>query len=101
MADIYNSRRRLLQFIAASPLLAREAFADALRSSDPMAWAPRDLDKLIDDPAPAIDVFDFEPVMRQKEPPAHFGYMPTGVDDETTSRANRHGFRTFALRRRR
>jgi isopentenyl diphosphate isomerase/L-lactate dehydrogenase-like FMN-dependent dehydrogenase len=101
MADIYNSRRRLLQFLAASPLLAREAFADALRSSDPMEWAPRDLEKLIDDPAQAIDVFDFEPVMRQKVPPAHFGYMATGVDDETTLRANRDGFRKFALRPRR
>src|SRR4051794_13965787 len=101
MADIYNSRRRLLQFLAASPPLAREAFADALRSSDPMEWAPRDLEKLIEDPAQAIDVFDFEPVMRQKVPPAHFGYMATGVDDEVTLRANREGFRKFALRSRR
>src|SRR6476661_5913362 len=95
------SRRRLLQFLAASPLFAHEAFAQALRSSDPMEWAPRDLDRLIANPSQAIDVFDFEPVMKQNVPPAHFGYMATGSDDEVTLRANREGFRKFALRPRR
>jgi 4-hydroxymandelate oxidase len=101
MPDACASRRRLLQFLAASPLLAPDALAEALRSSDPTEWAPRDLEKLIADPAQAIDVFDFEPVMKQKVPPAHFGYMATGVDEEMTLRANRDGFRKFALRPRR
>jgi 4-hydroxymandelate oxidase len=96
-----TSRRRLLQFLAASPLFAHDAVAQALRSSDPMEWAPRDLDKLIANPGQAIDVFDFEPVMKQNVPPAHFGYMATGSDDEVTLRANREGFRKFALRPRR
>ena len=95
------SRRRLLQFLAASPLFAHSALAEGLRLSDPMEWAPRDLDKLIAGPKQALDVFDFEPVMKQNVPPAHFGYMATGVDDETTLRANREGFRKFALRPRR
>ena len=95
------SRRRLLQFLAASPLLARSALAEGLRPSDPMDWAPRDLDKLIADPKQALDVFDFEPVMKKNVPPAHFGYMATGVDDEVTLRANREGFRKFELRPRR
>jgi 4-hydroxymandelate oxidase len=95
------NRRRLLQFLAASPLFARNALAEGLRSSDPVDWAPRDLDKLIADPTQALDVFDFEPVMKQNVPPAHFGYMATGVDDEVTLRANREGFRKFELRPRR
>ncbi len=95
------SRRRLLQFLAASPLFAQAALAEGLRPSDPADWAPRDLDKLISDPKQALDVFDFEPVMKNNVPPAHFGYMATGVDDETTLRANREGFRKFALRPRR
>ncbi len=66
-----------------------------------MDWAPRDPDKLIADPAQALDVFDFEPVMKKNVPPAHFGYMATGVDDEMTLRANREGFRKFELRPRR
>jgi 4-hydroxymandelate oxidase len=92
------SRRRLLQFLAASPLFARAALAEGLRPSDPIDWAPRDLDQLIADPKQALDVFDFEPVMKKNVPPAHFGYMATGVDDETTLHANRDGFRKFTLR---
>jgi 4-hydroxymandelate oxidase len=95
------SRRRLLQFLAASPLFPHGALAQGLHPSDPMDWAPRDLDKLIADPTQALDVFDFEPVMKKNVPPAHFGYMATGVDDEITLRANRDGFRKFELRPRR
>jgi isopentenyl diphosphate isomerase/L-lactate dehydrogenase-like FMN-dependent dehydrogenase len=95
------SRRRMLQFLAASPLFGPSALAQTPRSSDPMDWAPRDLARLIADPAQALDVFDFEPVMKQNVPPAHFGYMATGVDDEVTLRANRDGFAKFALRPRR
>ena len=46
-------------------------------------------------------MFDFEPVMRKNVPPAHFGYMATGVDDEVTLRGNREGFLKFQLRPRR
>ena len=38
-----------------------------------MLWAPDDLQNLIADPEDAINVFDFEPVMRENVPPAHFG----------------------------
>src|SRR3954463_11961751 len=95
------SRRRLLQFLAASPLASRAAFAEGLASSDTVQWAPRDLDKLITDPKKALDVFDFEPVMKKNVPPAHFGYMATGVNDDVVLRANREGFRKFELRPRR
>jgi 4-hydroxymandelate oxidase len=96
-----TSRRRLLQFLAASPLIAHGALAQGVRPDDPVDWAPRELDKLIVDPTQALDVFDFEPVMKKNVPPAHFGYMATGVDDELTLRANREGFRKFELRPRR
>jgi len=46
-------------------------------------------------------VFDFEAVMHNKVPPAHFGYMASGIDDEVTLRANREGFLKFQLRPRR
>jgi 4-hydroxymandelate oxidase len=84
-------RRRLFEFLAASPLLTaaggQEAFAQA--------------DKLIASAREALDVFDFEPVARKNLPPAHFGYMASGVDDEVTLRANREGFQKFQLRPRR
>lgn len=97
------NRRRFLQFLAASPLLASgEALAQELqRLPDPSVWAPRTLDKLISAPRDAINVFDFEPVMRDKVPPAHFGYMATGIDDEVTLRANRADFLRIQLRPRR
>src|SRR6266851_979379 len=103
--DQIASRRRFLQFMAASPLLAdvsAPAFAQNIsapsRLPDPMAWAPRELDNLISDPKEALDVFDFEPVAKKNLPPAHFGYMVTGIDDEVTLRANREGFLKFHLR---
>src|SRR5215475_8358913 len=100
------SRRKFLQFLAASPLLAASdlaAFASERPGllPDPMLWAPRGLDKLISSPKEAINVFDFEPVMRKKVPPAHFGYMASGIDDEVTMRANREGFLKYQLRPRR
>src|SRR5213596_3635369 len=95
------SRRRFLKYLAASPLFAQNALAEGLRPLDPADWAPRDLGKLIEDPKQALDVFDFEPVMKKNVPPAHFGYMASGVDDEVTLRANREGFLKFQLRPRR
>ena len=91
------------EFLAASPLLAgaADALAQEQRLPDPSVWGTRTLDKLIASPREAINVFDFEPVMHQNVPPAHFGYMATGIDDEVTLRANREGFQKFQLRPRR
>jgi isopentenyl diphosphate isomerase/L-lactate dehydrogenase-like FMN-dependent dehydrogenase len=104
--DQTTSRRRFLQFLAASPLLATSDLAAVAnetpsRLPDPMIWAPRTLDKLITSPKEAIDIFDFEPVAAKNIPPAHFGYMTGGVNDDVTLRANREGFLKFQLRPRR
>jgi hypothetical protein len=96
-----------MRFLAASPLfvhrtasaLAQEIAAERL--PDPMVWAPRELNHLISDPKEALDVFDFELVAKKNVPPAHFGYMVTGIDDEVTLRANREGFLKLQLRPRR
>src|SRR5262252_9017272 len=102
------SRREFLQFLAASSALTysdAKALAETLlpkaKLPDPMTWAPLDADNLIKNPREAINVFDFEPVMRQNVPPAHFGYMASGIDDEVTLRANREDFLKFQLRPRR
>jgi isopentenyl diphosphate isomerase/L-lactate dehydrogenase-like FMN-dependent dehydrogenase len=108
-ADQAASRRKFLQFLAASPLFAAgglEAFAGegltpGTKLPDPLMWAPMRADQLITSPKDAINVFDFEPVCRQNVPPAHFGYMASGIDDEVTLRANREGFSKFQLRPRR
>jgi 4-hydroxymandelate oxidase len=95
------SRRRFLQYLAASPLFASGALqaygAEApSKLPDPMIWAPADGEP-INSPKDAINVFDFEPVARNNVPPAHFGYMASGLDDEVTLRANREGFLKFQL----
>ena len=103
------SRRKFLQFLAGSPLLAGaasrafagEGVSPGTKLPDPLAWAPMRTDELIASPKEAINVFDFEPVCRKNVPPAHFGYMASGIDDEATLRANREGFLKFQLRPRR
>ena len=100
-------RRKFLQFLAASPLLAAggaragDAPTPGVKLPDPLMWAPMRADELIKSPNEAINVFDFEPVFRNNVPPAHFGYMASGIDDEVTLRANREGFLKFQLRPRR
>src|SRR4030081_2472354 len=104
--DQATSRRRFVQFLAARPLLAASDLAAMAaetpsRLPDPMIWAPRTIDRLITSPQEAINIFDFEPVAAKNIPPAHFGYMRGGVNDDVTLRANREGFQKFQLRPRR
>ena len=111
--ELSHQRRQLLQWVAASPLIAlplgQEAFAEdpkeLLRNftkrPDPMIWTPTTPLDLIASPKDAINVFDFEPVAFSRVPPAHFGYMASGIDDEITLRANRTSFLKYQLRPRR
>ena len=93
-------RRVFIQYLAASPILS------ALRAlaQEPSSTPARLLEALGERPIgaakDAISVFDFEAVARQKLPPAHYGYLATGVDDDRTVRANREGFDRLALRAR-
>ncbi len=80
------NRRDFLKFLAASPLLGLAGRAE----ETPIASA-----------GDALNVLDFEAAAREKLPPAHFGYLATGVDDERTLRANREGFARFQIRPRR
>jgi isopentenyl diphosphate isomerase/L-lactate dehydrogenase-like FMN-dependent dehydrogenase len=107
LADQAASRRLFLTYLSASPLLASAwpAFAEGpaagVKLPDPILWAPLRTDTLIKSPKDAINVFDFEPAARVNIPPAHFGYMASGIDDEVTLRANRESFLKFQLRPRR
>ena len=57
---------------AASPLMAK-AWAQGVPPTG-----------LFTHPKDAIDVMDFEPLARKALPPAHWGYMATGVDDDVS-----------------
>jgi 4-hydroxymandelate oxidase len=107
--DQATSRRLLLKFLVSSPVLAAGGFsvlaeegpAAGAKLPDPIPWAPLKAGELIKSPKEAINVFDFELVARANVPPAHFGYMASGIDDEVTLRANREGFLKFQLQPRR
>jgi len=89
-----KSRRDFLRFLAASPLLAGSpAVLEALSQAS--------LNDVIGSPADALSVLDFEAAARKVLPPAHWGYMTTGVDDDATLRANREGFAHYQIRPRR
>ncbi len=83
-----ETRRRLLRYLAASPLAL--PFAAELLAEDAPIKVVRD----------AINVFDFEEAARRTLPPAHWGYLATGVDDDRTVRANREAFERVQLRAR-
>jgi 4-hydroxymandelate oxidase len=86
-----NTRRALLRFLAASPVFASfSPLARALAEEPAMASA-----------ADALDVFDLEAAARKLVPPAHWGYLQSGVDGEITLRANQAAYARYQLRARR
>ena len=88
-----TQRREFLKFLAASPLLTSyETFAQEVEET---------LGQRLTDPSAVINVFEMEAVAREKIPPAHFGYLSTGVDGDLTLRANRAGFSRFQIKPRR
>jgi isopentenyl diphosphate isomerase/L-lactate dehydrogenase-like FMN-dependent dehydrogenase len=80
MPRLSLARRQFLRFLAASPLAA-------------LAQEPGAKD--------ALSTLDFEPLARKALPPAHWGYMSTGVDDDVTVRMNRDAMQHYQLRARR
>jgi 4-hydroxymandelate oxidase len=88
-----TQRRQFLRFLAASPLLTNySAFAQEVEET---------IGERIKDPSEVINVFEMEAIAREKIPPAHLGYLATGVDSDLTLRANRAGFSRFQIRPRR
>jgi 4-hydroxymandelate oxidase len=51
--------------------------------------------------AEALDVFDFEAVAERLVPPAHWGYLQSGVDGDVTLRANQTAYQRYELQPRR
>ena len=97
-----RSRRQFLKFLAASPLLAgvpRAALLEAFAQNTTASTAAAG--DVIAAAKDAINVFDFEAVARKTLPPAHWGYMASGVDDDATLLANREAFAHYQLRPRR
>jgi 4-hydroxymandelate oxidase len=78
-----TARRQFLRFLVGSPLCAA-------------AWGQQ-----ISKPEEAVNVMDFEELCHKALPPAHWGYLATGVDDDLTLKANVAAFRHIGLKPRR
>jgi len=77
------NRRDFLRFLAASPLLGR-AYAQATGK--------------ISNPKDVLNVMELEEVAKQALPPAHWGYLASGVDDNLTLAANMGAYKHIGLR---
>ena len=80
-----SNRRHFLRFLAGSPLIAHAL------GQQSATLAAKDV----------LNVLDFEDLAHKNIPPAHWGYMASGVDDDLTIKANRAGFQKVQLRPRR
>src|SRR6056300_731536 len=96
MNSTEHSRRKLMQFLAASPLFSA-------MSALPTMAAQRldDRDYIAESARWAVNVFDMENVALRNWNQAHWTYISQGVDDELTLRANREGYERLHLRSRR
>lgn len=87
-----QARRRLLQFLSASPLLQPASL---------LAQVAADRDYLAPSIERTANVFDMENLARQMLNEGHWTYISQGVDDELTLRANREAFADIHLKARR
>jgi len=90
------SRRSFVGGLAALPALCSSASAEESPLSPSVLFHR-------DPPPPAsaaevLDVMGFEPLARAALPPAHFGYLATGVDDDRTVARNHEAFAHYEIR---
>ena len=97
--DRLRDRRAFLKFLAGSPYIA--ALGGVSAAAFDTQQASTAIGDVIATPKDALDVMDFEALARKALPPAHWGYMATGVDDDLTLNMNREAFHHYQLRARR
>ena len=95
------SRRRFVEYLAASPLLGLAVGAEAGVLRDIFRHAAAQDPAIIPTARHALSALDFAPAAKAKLPPAHWAYLATGTDDDATIQANIDGFKRWAVRPRR
>src|ERR1700686_4845206 len=91
-----RARRLILNGLAAAPaLLGMPRFGFGLGGADPAA------DAAAVNANQVLNVADFEALARAKLPPAHFGYVATGADDDRTVSLNHEAYSRIEIRSRR
>jgi 4-hydroxymandelate oxidase len=96
----FEHRRSLIKFLAASPLIGSSILQYASAIDNP-ALLKSDLEKIIQTPEEALNLFDFHRVASQTIPTSHYGYLTTGVDDDRTKNINHEAYSHYYLRARR
>jgi len=86
-----TARRALLRYLSALAVLA---------SAPKLAWtqSPGAPGQQASGAGQVLNVMDFEPLARAALPPAHFGYLTTGVDDDRTVSINHEAFSLVEIR---
>jgi 4-hydroxymandelate oxidase len=118
--DPLNARRKFLNFLAASPLIATPTVAssiaallagrsgagfaqsyDALRGANVATGS----DGIITAPHEALNVFEFQPAAKKalfaQGAPTHWGYLESGVDGDATRDENHTAYAKYNIRVRR
>ena len=85
-----SQRRALIQFLAAGAAMTPSvrALAQSLLAAPPVLGGARD----------ALQVSDFEALAKAALPPAHWGYMASGSEDDLTLKANIEAYRHIGLK---
>jgi isopentenyl diphosphate isomerase/L-lactate dehydrogenase-like FMN-dependent dehydrogenase len=115
--DLNIARRRLLGWLAASPLIAATTSTGSITtllaaaSRTARAQSYDDLrganvatgdDGIITAPHEALDVFEFEPAAKKalfaQGAPTHWGYLESGVDGNLTRDANQTAYGKYSIR---
>ncbi|HEY0290885.1 MAG TPA: alpha-hydroxy acid oxidase [Hansschlegelia sp.] len=106
-------RRRFLSYLAASPILTPMAASGIMaaltagsnealaQSYDVLRAQTAKVGDVIASPDEALNVMDFEPAAKKALPPAHYGYLASGVDGDETLKANHEAFSNIRVRVRR
>src|SRR3989442_1201237 len=105
------ARRNFLRFLACSPLVSSATTFGSLaalvgavpaaalaQSYDVLRAQTRKVGDVIEAPEDALNVMDFEPAAKKALPPAHFGYLATGVDGDATLRANQEDYSKIRIK---
>lgn len=98
----YVTRRHVMAAATALPIAAATALpflawarestsADAATDASAKRLGAKDV----------LNVRDFEPLAQQALPPAHFGYLATGIDDDRTLKRNEDAYGDYEIRARR
>ena len=93
------TRRSFIGALAALPAFGSGALAQ--QNSAPPSLLFRREPPPITSAAQVLNVMEFEPLARTALPPAHYGYLATGVDDDLTVVRNHEAFGHYEIRARR